>query len=77
MHMADEDSEVRLMVEIDDELGEVSKVDYDEVSEGRWWDESVTMSWMRIVKSIKLMSWIRLAWRESQYSRESETDEWR
>ena len=44
---------VRVMGEIDDELDEVSAVDYGEVSEV---EEGVTMSWMRIfVKSIKLM----------------------
>ena len=32
-HMADEVSEVRLVGEIDDELDEVSDVDYDEVCE--------------------------------------------
>ena len=40
------------------------------------------MSLMRIVKTIKLMSvddmsWIRLVRWESQYSRESDTVEWR
>ena len=46
------------MAEIDDVLDEVSKVDYNEVCEGGKADECqrVTMSWMRIVKSVKLMS---------------------
>ena len=35
MHKADEVSEVRLVGEIDDELEEVSEVDYKEVSKGR------------------------------------------
>ena len=51
------DYEVKIVGEIDDELNEVSEDDYDEIYEVReqrgWW---VTMSWMRIVKSVKLMS---------------------
>ena len=41
---------------IEDELVEVSEVDYDEVSEVREADEPllIQMSWMRIVNSVKV-----------------------
>ena len=45
VHKGDEVTEVRLEWEIDDELGEVSEVDYDEVSEVREADEWQSAGW--------------------------------
>ena len=52
MHKADEVSEVRLVREIDDEVSEVDYVVVNETHRG----QSVMTTWMRIVKTVKLMS---------------------
>ena len=77
---ADEDSEVWLVQKIDDELDEVSEVDYEEVSEVGEADEWRQAEWGLWSPSswwVMMMSWIRLVRWESQCCRESETDEWR